>query len=78
MDIAINVAASSLMLSSALVVVGLIGKLLVRDVPLEELRTSSLWRSDRAAWAVRLLRPAVVTMLVSGTAFVALLTVDAI
>jgi hypothetical protein len=51
---------------------------MLRGVPLEELRTSKLWRADQAAWFVRLLRPAAITLAASVMAVVVLLVLEAL
>ena len=77
-EAAFNIALAVAIFSSGLVAVGLVGKVLLRKVPLDELRTDKIWRGDRAAWSVRVLRPATIAVAVSLAVCVVLLIVDSL
>lgn len=77
-ETAFNIALGVVIVSSSFVAVGLLGKVLLRDVSLDELRTDKIWRGDPAAWSVRLLRPATMTVAVGLAACVVLLIADSL
>jgi hypothetical protein len=77
-EAAFNLALGVVMISASVVAIGLLGEALLRDVPLDELRTARIWRGDRAAMSVRMLRPATITLVVGLATCVALLIADSL